>query len=177
MFTLPQKHYDAAVEARDALNDLIAEHDSAQEPVDNEIEITDEMISMNTWGVPDMHLKVSPAEFDKMRKYYDPRREPFNDTTWMTTAYGGKDVRPWKPEMVGNIEARRVPEQRYGALWVRIKKGYIVDESGQWYKRVSAEDGVTSFEALQYFRDFPLKEGQSLGWGCPREFKKAWKED
>jgi hypothetical protein len=140
-------------------------------------EITDEMISMNIFGVPDMHIRAGEKWFAKVRHLYDPKRDvwhkkPAQLLFEMMYDKDG-DPRRWKPEEVEGLTVRR-SNQQIGAKWDRIKNGYVWDYEGNWYKRVSAEDGVTTAEAKQYFRDFPWKDGVSLGYGCPPEYLEAW---
>jgi hypothetical protein len=128
-----------------------------------------------------MHIRAGEEWFAKVRHLYDPKRDvwhkPAANLIFEMMYSKSGDPRRWKPEEVEGLMVRKhAAQMNTYQMWSYIKKGYIWDYEGNWYKRVSCEDGVTSDEARQYFRDFPWKDGVSLGWGCPPEFKKAWSE-
>jgi len=99
---------------------------------------TDEEVSMNVAGVPDLYLK-DPGQYAKMAKYYDPEKEPFTSETWVTMGMIHADRRPYKV-----IEKDGKPFQRHqpqaGPDWYWIAMG-VSDVTAKYWNHLEMVHG------------------------------------
>jgi hypothetical protein len=165
-----------------ALQNVIDEIRAAPEADDPEVvvveEVTPAKISENVSGNPRLYID-QPELYAKMERFYDEKREPFTTQSWQRTVMGFGDTRPWKPIMLNGIEVRPVPKQAASGDWYAISRGFIWegdrrDPGCKWYKRLTAEDGITEIEALMYFETCPMDGLSTRGW--PRRYRDAYED-
>lgn len=116
---------------RTLADELLADNviDTPEDP--REI-FSDEEISEMLTGKPDFYLQ-KPSQYEKMLKYFDPEREPFDGSSWFRTAYLGVDSRPFKPMVIDGVEYRRTTPQAIGADYYWIGKGVMdLSDEDMW---------------------------------------------
>lgn len=88
-------------------------------------------ISMNVAGRSDFHT-FNPEMFEKMKKWYDPERQPFTAMTWMRTAMQQVDRRPYKVTMVDGKPFRKTSPAMPGVDYHWIGLG-VSDPTAEWW--------------------------------------------
>ena len=130
----------AAELLREALEDAEPREDWFVGEVWEDAEPTDEEISLNIKGDPDWYLD-RPHQFARMKHLYDPRREPFDASTFHMYGRFGADTRPYKPEMIFTEEyphgvmVRDGATKQHGAPYEYFKDRYVIDDDGKWWYR------------------------------------------
>jgi len=135
-------------------------------------EPTDEEISLNVAGVPDLHI-TKPEQFAKMAKYYDPEKEPFTSSTWMTMGMVGADARPYKvTERDGQPFQRTNPQA--GPDWYWISKG-VSDVTAEQWNALEIKYDQPEEVKIEYFRNYKGGYTRSIStW--PESYLKAYEE-
>jgi hypothetical protein len=116
-----------------------------------------------------MHIRAGEEWFAKVRHLYDPKRDvwhkPAANLIFEMMYSKDGDPRRWKPEMLDGVMVRRQKGKQMGAfLGYWIAKGYMRVEEDIWYKRVDAEDGVTSNEQELWLATYPNRNLDTRGW-------------
>lgn len=104
-------------------------------------------ISMNVSGTPDLHIR-NPKQFAKMKKYYDPERQPFTTYNWFTTMWLKKDTRPYK-----KVDGFQKTNPKTGPDWYWITKG-VSDVTAKWWNAAEIKYGLTEEQELANVRKY-----------------------
>ena len=140
------------------------------EPIAVLMEPSDEEISMNVAGTPDLYLK-DPAQFERMAKYYDPEKEPFTSETWVTMGMIHADRRPYKV-----VEKDGHPFQRYqpqaGPDWYWVSMG-VSDVTAKYWNRLEMVHDQPEPIKLENCRNYNGGFRQPVS-SWPERYRKAY---
>jgi len=174
---------ESVLAAIDSLAEVleVLDAEEAVEPVEPP---TEEEISMNVSGTPDLHLR-DRKQFDKMAKYYNPAKVPFTSETWVMTGmlgFGSKkrlasgylpDPRPYKVEDRDGVAFQRYPQQM-GADWYWIAMGVSDVTAKEWNKLEMARNQPREVQLDNIRKYQGGLRGSIAGW--PLYMKEAYNE-
>lgn len=159
---------------KDALLDAVFEIEAIQKEEPQDYEPTDEEISMNVSGTPDLHER-NPELFAKMAKFYDETREPFTADSWMRVGWTGKDTRPLKPIEIDGIWYSVIGPSTSPDFHLIVKGA--IDVTADPVLAPIDMDAVEAFsdEAYERIRQYQGGLNKSLTY-WPRQYREVYEE-